>query len=268
MEGNDRLSIYHKYRIQTFASLLYDYFNNEKISVLDYGCGDGVISQYFVGGYVGIDPSEEMIRLAREQYSESTFICGGLEKLEESLTNSQPDLLVCLNTLPYMDSQEQDKFFSLASQYHIPVIVSHTNELLDLSSFNRYTVEHRNILLGKSEGLKEQLHQFNEVLAFPEMPKPVPQTEVRFGETKLNTSERDTISKCRVDPFTWPQEIGEQYGFSVKDVQPIRIFALPPNIMESDEVAFSLLHSDYFDFLPTTYKFIFCSQFRVVFLPV
>ncbi len=268
MEGNDRLTKYHNYRMSTFDSLLKENFKLDGASVLDYGCGDGVLSQFFnSGAYFGIDPSEEMIRLAKIKYIKRTFSVGGLAELENTLSDNRIDALICLNTLPYMVESEQSKFFSLAQKYQIPVVVSHTNELLDLNSFNRYTLEHRKALIGKSAELNGLLNQFREFLSFPDLPLPVSQTEVRFGESKLNSSERDTIKKFRVDPFSWPNETAIKYGFKVKAIQPIRIFALPPGVMESSDEAFDMLHSDYFDFLPLTYKLIFCSQFRVVFLP-
>jgi hypothetical protein len=208
-----------------------------------------------------------MIRLANEKYNGYSFFSGGLEKLEENLSTNNFEILVCLNTLPYMSEEEQTKFFSLAAQYHVSIIASHTNELLDLNSFNRYTIEQRKSLLGTSEKFQDLIAQFKGFLTFPDLPPPVPQTEVRFGETTLNTSERDTVTKFRVDPFTWPQTIATKFGFNVKTIQPIRIFALPPGVMESDDEAFKLLHSDYFNFLPITYRLILCSQFRVVFIP-
>lgn len=268
MEGNDRLSIYHRYRLQTFKSLLDENFKLEAANVIDYGCGDGVISQFFGdGNLVGIDPSKEMVRLAQIKYSKNEFLVGGLEKLEYALTTRKFDLLICLNTLPYMDETEIEKFFSIALKHKLPLVLSHTNELLDLSSFNRYTIEHRKNLLKSLEKSPRLIESFKEYLSDPNSPPPIAQTVVRFGETNINTSERDTIKKYRVDPFTWPHEIAAKYEFQVKCIQPIRIFALPPAVMEADNDSFSLLHSDYFDALPLTYKLIFCSQFRVVFFP-
>lgn len=52
--------------------------------VIDYGCGDGVLKKHLVTeNYFGIDPSAEMIRLARLKYGNSNidFRCGGLKEL-------------------------------------------------------------------------------------------------------------------------------------------------------------------------------------------
>ena len=59
-------------------------------------------------------------------------------------------------------------------------------------------------------------------------------------------------------------ELYKKYGYNIQEVQPIRIFAFPPAVMERDEQSLALLHSDRFDLLLDTYKKIFCSQFRVV----
>jgi SAM-dependent methyltransferase len=268
MEGNDRLAIYHRYRLQTFKSLLDENFNLEATNVIDYGCGDGVISQCFGdGNLVGIDPSKEMVRLAQTKYSKNKFLVGGLEELEHVLSIRRFDLLVCLNTLPYMNEAEIGIFFSIASKYKIPLVLSHTNELLDLNSFNRYTIEHRESLLKFSKNASGLIKSFKNCLSHPNSPPPIAQTIVRFGETKINASERDTIKKFRVDPFTWPDEIADKYSLQVRCIQPIRIFALPPSVMEADDDSFAMLHSDCFDALPSTYKLILCSQFRVIFEP-
>ena len=105
------------------------------------------------------------------------------------------------------------------------------------------------------------------MLSYPESPQKLSQLDARFGDQAINSSERDSVIKYRVDPFTWPYEIALKYSYEVKEVQPIRIFAFPPAVMEGDESALSLLHSGRFDSLPDTYKKVFCSQFRVVFFP-
>lgn len=270
MSGNSRLQGYHDYRIRTFLDLLNESFDLGRFYVVDYGCGDGVLSDSLsaAAGYRGIDPSPEMIRLAQAKGREC--FCGGLDALDAALSDEslagKEKILVCLNTLPYMSEDEVHRFFSIASAHKVPVVVSHTNELLDLVSYNRYTLEHRRALLPEEK--YSVFHElFANVLAQPEHPPKRLQTEVRFGQTNENSSERDTIKKYRVDPFSWPSEICSRYGFGSNKIQPIRVFAFPPAVMEQDDLSMAILHSDAFDGLGVTYRLIFCSQFRVVFFP-
>ena len=69
------------------------------------------------------------------------------------------------------------------------------------------------------------------------------------GRSVYKFSERDSVIKYRVDPFTWPYEIALKHSYEVKEVQPIRIFAFPCGY-EGDESVLSLLHSGRFDSLP------------------
>ena len=270
MSGNARLQGYHDYRIRTFLDLLDESFDLGRCYVIDFGCGDGVLSDCLsaAAGYRGIDPSPEMIRLARSKGRDC--FCGGLDALDAALSDEElagkEKILICLNTLPYMSEDEVHRFFSITSAHKVPVVVSHTNELLDLVSYNRYTLEHRRSLL--PEERYAPFHDlFANVLGQPDQPPRRPQTEVRFGEANENSSERDTIKKYRQNPFSWPIEICARYGFESKKIQPIRIFAFPPAVMERDDLSMEMLHSDEFDGLGMTYRLIFCSQFRVVFFP-
>lgn len=265
MSGNDKLEKYHDYRISTFRSYLSD-INTKDLHILDYGCGDGSISELISGKYTGIDPSSEMIRLAQGKYSHK-FVCGGINTLKETLEREDIGVVICLNTLPYMSESEVSEFFQACSQHQCKVIVSHTNELLDLFSLNRYTVEHRASLLSEHPEALEEIESFKALLSNANHPKPASQVDKRFGTVKVNTSERDTVTKTRVDPFSWPTFIEEKYGFTSSNIQPIRIFALPPSVLEGTDKTFNLLHSNYFDTLPNTYKLLFCSQFRITFFP-
>ena len=267
MSGNEKLEIYHHYRLSTFKALIEKNFDLDIIKVIDFGCGDGSLSKLFKGSYTGIDPSSEMIRIAKETYPNKEFINGGLDDLDRECQNSTVDLIICLNTLPYMDEKQVDRFFSIVTKSKTNVVISHTNELLDLSSCNRYTIEHRESLLNNHSKISETLINFKALYLNSDIPKPISQVEKRFGTTEINTSERDSVKKYRVDPFTWPDEISKKYNLKRSKLYPIRIFALPPSIMESDVNSFKLLHSDYFDDLPQTYKLLFCSQFRVIYKP-
>jgi len=54
------------------------------MKVLDLACGDGIDAEHYrdLGGEViGLDASEELIKIAKEKYPEVSFICGVAEKL-------------------------------------------------------------------------------------------------------------------------------------------------------------------------------------------
>lgn len=263
--GNRKLEKYHEYRISTFLELVNKHFDSNDITVVDYGCGDGVLATFFPKKYIGIDPSEEMIRLALSKNPEKNFTLGALEQLEMVCKENNPDMIVCLNTLPYMDVKETHKFFEICSNSNATIIVSHTNELLDLCSMNRYTIEHRKSLLENHVAALAYMSAFKELFSHPKLPHAIPQTQERFGSKNLNVSERDTLKKYRVDPFTWVRNIAEKFDLQHSEIFPIRIFALPPHVLEGEQKAFDMLHSDYFDSLPLTYRIILCSQFRVIF---
>ena len=54
-------------------------------SVLEIGCGSGILASYFLKAgyeYVGLDFSNEMLRIAREQEPEATFIKGDMRNIK------------------------------------------------------------------------------------------------------------------------------------------------------------------------------------------
>lgn len=263
--GNPRLLIYHEYRISSFIKELEKSFDLNKINVIDFGSGDGHLSPYF-NNYTGIDSSDQMIKLSKNKYPKKKFIKGSLRELEKECSLNKFDLIISLNTLPYLDPNETDIFFKIVSKNGSDLFISHANELLDLVTLNRYTIEHREHLIKKFDlNLKKEVQEFRELITYSNLPEPIPQTKQRFGSTLLNVSERDTLKKYRVDPFSWPKKVANNFSFTVKNVIPLRLFILPPIIMERDDKMYNMLHSNAFDKLPMTYKLIMCSQFRVFF---
>ncbi|MCL5985280.1 MAG: class I SAM-dependent methyltransferase [Actinobacteria bacterium] len=83
-------------------------------SILDIGCGTGEHAIFFSEkGYkvIGIDPSSEMIRVAREKVSEGVnspeFLIAGFEQISD-LGGSPFDCVLCIgNTLPYVESESR-----------------------------------------------------------------------------------------------------------------------------------------------------------------
>src|SRR5262249_4808841 len=87
----------------------------------------------------GCDVSPEMIARARRQYPTAKTEVGGIELF---LQKTGPyGVVVALNVLPYLSEAEEAKFFEHARKITKYLLVSHVNELFDLVTFNRYTVE-------------------------------------------------------------------------------------------------------------------------------
>lgn len=80
------------------------YYVIENDKVLDFGCGNGRLSELFKGmkiSYFGVDVSEKLIEIAKTRYQKEKFL----------LMNDMP--------LPFQD-EYFNKIFSLAVFHHIP----------------------------------------------------------------------------------------------------------------------------------------------------
>jgi 2-polyprenyl-3-methyl-5-hydroxy-6-metoxy-1,4-benzoquinol methylase len=120
------------------------------LTCLDFGCGDGVFAEYLLseGARVdAIDTDSTMIRAAQERlrsrWPEVGLHCGGVEKLRE-LPAGSVDALVALNVLAYLTAEEERVFYEQAARLVKEggsLTVTHSNELFDMFTFNRYTVD-------------------------------------------------------------------------------------------------------------------------------
>jgi len=91
---------------------------------------------------VMINATEE--RLTRKGFGKCTFstLCGGVECLSNYSDNSF-DLVLALNVLAYMTPEEEETFYRESYRIVRPrgkLVVTHSNELFDLFTFNKYTV--------------------------------------------------------------------------------------------------------------------------------
>lgn len=133
---------YHRHRLNVIGSLI------EPVppggTVLDFGCGDGVMLLGFEGTRrIGIDPSCELLDRARQSVPGATFVEGGVERLAETETGSV-DLLLCLNVAAYFTDEEDARFYSEVSRTLKPggaLVITHSNELFDLFTLNAFTVD-------------------------------------------------------------------------------------------------------------------------------
>lgn len=257
------LAQYHAIRLGTTRSLLAEHGRGDGL-LFDFGCGDGALFDEMEGlGYrfTGCDLSPVMADLARKRAGQPVAI-GGIETFE-----AQPGpfaAVAAINVLPYMSQADERRFFKHARRCLAPggvLVVSHTNALFDLVSFNRYTVEfyrdHLVPALGLSpERARRAVEDLAGLLAHPDLPR---------ADAKGLKSERDSLAKRRVDPFTWPGEVAA-LGFELLAFRPINAFPLPPLLAQGSDLEMAQLES-YKNLPSETLAKIFCSQFQVALRP-
>lgn len=75
--------------------------------ILDIGCGTGVMYPHLLkaqaNSYTGIDISEEMIKHAKEKFSEANFICANILDWN---TEQKFDTIIMYNVYPHLDNKE------------------------------------------------------------------------------------------------------------------------------------------------------------------
>lgn len=227
---------YHKNRFETFNSLI----PKKKQVTLDFGCGsaENVVTLTKMGHQViGIDPVAEMVDLAHKnlrlaKLDENLVSLGGLAGLSKYKSNSF-DLVTSLNVLPYLTDHEEAYFFKQAKRLIKKggrIIVSHTNELIDLVTFNRYTIEFwtKRIIPTISKNSKERKELsriFSSHLTNPNIPK----------KEKHKISERDFVRKRRINPISYPQDLLKRHGLRMEKVSFTHFYPMPPQFMESSE---------------------------------
>jgi hypothetical protein len=143
------------------------------------------------------------------------------------------DVVAALNVLPYLGEEEEAEFYRQARRIVGPggwVVVSHTNELIDLVTFNRYTVEFwRERIIPAATGDVEQRDELGRILAghltHPEVPAPA----------SGHRSERDFLKKRRVNPIVYPGSLTDRFGFVVEEVAFTHFHPMPPQFLEASD---------------------------------
>lgn len=118
---------------------------------LDFGCGDGVFMERLakLGAQVaGVDINATMIAAARSRLSAVGKAVVALEEggvtWMSALGAETYDLVFALNVLAYLEPHEEAAFYTEAQRILRPggqLVVTHSNELFDMFTLNRYTVE-------------------------------------------------------------------------------------------------------------------------------
>lgn len=143
---------YHKNRIGIVEALL----TKQDLSktVLDFGCGDGICSERVIvagGRVVAVDLESSMVKSTQNRLdacarncrsSGYSVQCGGTETLTRYADESF-DTVLAVNVLAYMDKPEEHLFYTQSHRILRPggvLVVTHSNELFDLYTLNKYTV--------------------------------------------------------------------------------------------------------------------------------
>jgi 2-polyprenyl-3-methyl-5-hydroxy-6-metoxy-1,4-benzoquinol methylase len=260
---------YQRNRFNTFNSLLPA---GRALRIFDFGCGSGenIVALAREGHAVaGSDLSPEMLDKARRNISaaglpECDLRLGGVEILA-GLSMSQFDVLGALNVLPYLSEAEERTFFSDAREVLKPgghLIVSHTNALVDIVTFNRYTVEfwREQIIPYITDDAVERealAREFSAHLTSPDVP----------AKSASRKSERDVLPKRRINPIVYPAHLKSSYGLTLEGIAFTHYHPMPPQFMESSEkyLGYKLDFEERFRDNPLSYLFASIVLFRLAY---
>jgi 2-polyprenyl-3-methyl-5-hydroxy-6-metoxy-1,4-benzoquinol methylase len=97
----------HSYLLSPLLSMLPKPTNadNEKISVLDLGCGNGSLSYAIAKqGYevVGLEESEEGVTIACQNFSNCHFVQGSIYSLPETLLQNSFDIIISVEVIEHL----------------------------------------------------------------------------------------------------------------------------------------------------------------------
>lgn len=147
--GDATASSYHQHRLDVIGNLIKGYSHIlEQGTTVDFGCGDGLFGEILAGHsreLVCIDPSEFLLNKCEEKlckYGNVRNIVGAVDELKKLETDSVM-ALTAFDVLDYLTEEEEKIFYQECSRIIKKdgvIISSHSNELFDLFTFNRYTV--------------------------------------------------------------------------------------------------------------------------------
>ncbi|MCF7866084.1 class I SAM-dependent methyltransferase [Candidatus Woesearchaeota archaeon] len=67
-------------------------------TLLDIGCGSGISSEFFDCNIQGIDPSSELIKIAKQNHPEHQWIEGSGEEISEKYSEKKFDFIICISS--------------------------------------------------------------------------------------------------------------------------------------------------------------------------
>lgn len=252
---------YHRLRFETFNSLL----PKESGTILDFGCGSGenLVHMANLGHTVaGIDPvpeltSQAISNLAKARPREWRVEVGTAFDLQ-MFDSSAYDCVAALSVLSYLSEAETEVFYSETRRLLKPggiLVASYSNMLVDLATFNRFTVAfwRDRIIpeLSDDEGERAaMLEGLTARLAFPDEPK---QTH----------SENDLVTRTKRNPLTIADELSG-HGFEVEQTKFMHFHPLPPQYLEGSPFKDLKYRTDYPDWMGPLFASMFVVRARPV----
>jgi SAM-dependent methyltransferase len=210
----------------------------------DFGCGNGELFRRLPHfDAEGCDLSPAMIAIAKQQSPNVRVHVGGIECF---LDKPGPyNVVVCLNTLPYLSEDDEIAFFAHCRKIARHVLISHSNKLFDLVTLNRYTVDF----------FRRELSSFVSADAMALLPSLLTNANHPPLNDK-NASDREIVPKHGVDPFTYRPD-----GFEVIKTATFNTFPLPPAILQSrQDLRLAQVDVE----IPGTLGLLFSSQFQML----
>jgi 2-polyprenyl-3-methyl-5-hydroxy-6-metoxy-1,4-benzoquinol methylase len=173
--ADDIESGYHSHRFDMINLLIGDDDLSGK-RVIDFGCGEGIFMEELANRKAtvwGCDPCQQLVDRAHirmEAFGEAAeLVTGGVETLSRHETSSI-DYLFALNVLAYLTAKEELTFYNEAKRIMRPdsvMIITHSNELFDLYTLNKYTVAfHRHHFSMNDESIS-----IDSLLSHPDKPE-------------------------------------------------------------------------------------------------
>lgn len=212
-------SSYNLNRLNMVYALLAD--SDLTGSVLDFGCGDGVLAERVLnaGGCVScfdIDPSMVDVTRARlasmpnEKGATYSVLQGGVGALGR-LPDKSFDTILAANVIAYLSTSEEQDFYIQSHRLLRAggaLITTHSNELFDLFTFNKYTVR----FFERNFATHAPMDGISSLLVHPDKP------------------ERNPLP-VRENPLSYRHKLA-RYGFQEERQEFSILHKLPPLLMK------------------------------------
>jgi 2-polyprenyl-3-methyl-5-hydroxy-6-metoxy-1,4-benzoquinol methylase len=206
---------YHNHRLKVIKRLLKD-INLPGTKCIDFGCGDGVMMEFLTDNgahVVGLDPVEEMVLAVRTR-GNYVVTCGGVTALR-TLDTGAFGCLFALNVLAYLSKDEEKLFYREAHRLLRKggsLVVTHSNELFDMFTLNRLTVE----FYLKHFCPEHDSSKVSSLLTNPLVPERI-------------------VFNIRENPLSYRYKLAE-YQFSEVQQEFINFHPIPPLLMDQNEL--------------------------------
>lgn len=226
-------SEYHKHRIAVTMALLPKALFNKSKKILDFGCGDAVHFPYFLKHGVnifGYDICPEIVEFGKDRMKaigqrEDIVSIGGVELLKNIPKNSL-DAVLSFNVLAYLTSKEEKEFYKQTARILKPggyLAVSHSNELFDMFSLNKYTVDFFNTHLVRGGAHK---------------------SKIKTLLTKRNEPRKITAYNVRENPLSYKFKL-KQYGLKEIRQEFSNLHIAPPTLLSGKKYPDTLHYKDF-----------------------